>query len=151
MQLRLFWRLVRRRYPSEFYVPRSIGIHKDASTILPLISPARAFLYNPLGSRCSTTSKGASTNTSTNGIPALSWISLAESRSFRYGEMNAVIVMADASANSFATYVDVSGSAKVPKKFSYLSYPTNIFISRFFIKAKVLVQTKSNVVTVEAV
>ena len=47
----------------------------------PLISPALAFLYNPLGSLASTTSNGASTNTSINGNECFSCNSLASCRS----------------------------------------------------------------------
>jgi hypothetical protein len=75
-----------------------------------LIIPARAFLYRPLGSRCSATSTGMSTNTSMNGIAlspfwvAVSCISLAICRSALYGEMNEVNAIVEASAKSFATY-----------------------------------------------
>ena len=69
----------------------------------PLISPARAFLYRPFGSRCSTTLSGASTKTSTNARPAFSCSSRATARSARYGEMNAVRVMQHASAKSLET------------------------------------------------
>lgn len=48
-----------------------------------LISPARAFLYRPLGSRASTTASGAWTKTSTNGTAGLdascSWRASARS------------------------------------------------------------------------
>jgi hypothetical protein len=70
---------------------------------LPLISPARAFLYRPFGSRSSTTCSGASMYTSMNGIPAFSCSSRATVRSWRYGEMKAVSVIADASEKSLAT------------------------------------------------
>lgn len=57
-----------------------------------LISPARAFLYSPFGSRCSTTEMGASTKTSMKGRGGLclACSSRASSRSAMYGEMKAV-------------------------------------------------------------
>lgn len=69
----------------------------------PLMMPARAFLYNPLGSRFSTSASGASTKTSTNGILAASWIERASVRSARYGEINAVSVAVEDEATSLAT------------------------------------------------
>lgn len=75
------------------------------------ISPARAFLYNPFGSRCSATSTGISTKTSMNGIasspslPAAAWRSRAIFRSAIYGEMKDVRANVEESAKSKATWV----------------------------------------------
>lgn len=70
-----------------------------------LISPALAFLYNPLGSRFSHSSTDASTNTSMKGKEGLnSACSLrAKSRSALYGEMKEAIVRADEEANKTET------------------------------------------------
>lgn len=70
----------------------------------PLISPDRAFLYRPFGSRCLTTSSDASAKTSMNGILASSWSLRALSRSARNGEMKDVMAMQHESAKSLATY-----------------------------------------------
>lgn len=73
------------------------------------ISPARAFLYNPFGSRCSAISTGMSTKTSINGMesslpPASAvWSSRAICRSARYGEMKDVRAIVEESAKSLAT------------------------------------------------
>lgn len=75
--------------------------------VVPLISPARAFLYNPLGSRASTTLSGASTKTSIKSMLLCAWSVRAVSRSTRYGEMKAVIQMHAASAKSFATFINM--------------------------------------------
>lgn len=79
---------------------------------VPLISPVLAFLYKPLGSRSSTTSNGASIKTSTNPNDAFSCNSRTSVRSEIYGEMKAVIAIAQASANSFATYVESDPSQR---------------------------------------
>ena len=71
---------------------------------VPLISPVLAFLYKPLGSRCSTISNGASTKTSTNASDDFSCSSRTSARSEMYGEIKAVMVIAQASVNSFATW-----------------------------------------------
>jgi hypothetical protein len=75
-----------------------------------LISPARAFLYSPLGSRFSASSIGMSTKTSMKGrgsspaCEAFACRSRAICRSARYGEMKEVRVMVEESAKSFATW-----------------------------------------------
>ena len=65
-------------------------------THTPLISPLKAFLYKPLGSRFAHSSTLVSTNTSMNGSSGLCFRcnSRAKSRSALYGEMNDVIAMA---------------------------------------------------------
>lgn len=68
------------------------------------MTPARAFLYNPLGSRSSTTLRGASTKTSMKSNPAFSCNSLASWRSALYGEIKAVQHMQHESANNLATW-----------------------------------------------
>lgn len=73
------------------------------------ISPDRAFLYSPFGSRCSATSTGISMKTSMNGIESsLPWLaatcrSRAILRSDLYGEIKEVRAMVEESANSLAT------------------------------------------------
>ncbi len=64
------------------------------------ISPFLAFLYNPLGSRFSQTSSGHFTNTSMKSSSATS--SLAVSRSFLNGEINAVSANCPLSIKSLA-------------------------------------------------
>lgn len=90
--------------------------HRKQGRYIPLISPARAFLYRPFGSRCSATCSGASTKTSTKPSPAFSCSSRAPVRSARYGEMKAVMEMAHASANSFDTCGDAHEHKRTPTR-----------------------------------
>jgi hypothetical protein len=106
VNLRLLWSLVWCGDSGELYPPPLVREEEaqEMNVNTPLISPALAFLYRPFGSRCSTTSSGASTKTSTNPSPALSWISRAIARSVRYGEIKAVMATQEASAKSFDTF-----------------------------------------------
>ena len=103
MNLWIYRGFVRCRDPGKVWTRDKNKTVKRKGLHTPLISPARAFLYNPLGSRCSTTSSGASTKTSMNSSPPAACNSLATARSARYGEMNAVRQMQDESANNFET------------------------------------------------
>ncbi len=77
MNFWVFWSLVWGRNTRELYHQASTG-HRIKPLKRTLDSPARAFLYSPFGSRCSTTWRGASTNTSTKGSDAFWCISPGE-------------------------------------------------------------------------
>jgi hypothetical protein len=73
-----------------------------APTRLPLILPARAALYSPLGSRSSHTASGIFMYTSMKS-PAASILLRTASRSARYGEMKLTSVITPVVAYSFET------------------------------------------------
>lgn len=87
--------------------------------------------------------------------PAFSCSSRATARSARYGEMKAVAQMQDASAKSLETYIEVGlrkREADVNGKMSaYLSDSADILVTGLLVETKVLVQAKSDVVTIETV
>jgi hypothetical protein len=66
--------------------------------------------------------------------------------------MNAVTAMHEASANSLDTYRWGKGEQDREKiDGSDLADSTNVLISGFLVKAEILIETKSNVVAVQAV
>lgn len=134
-------------------VPIKTIAHNMGAAHEPLISPARAFLYNPFGSLCSKTCNGASTNTSTNGNDTFSWISRATCRSAWYGDMKAVMEIAHESAKSFETCcTSVSAKAFVRRIMgTHLSDPADVLISRLLVKSQVFIQAKSDVVPIQPI
>ena len=122
VDLGLLRSFIRGRYARElWYIEYKTGKH------LPLISPARAFLYRPLGSRFSHSSTLASTYTSTkgNGGSCFSCSSRANSRSALYGEMKDVMAIDVEDAKSSET------SRQLVSICTYLRDATNIFLTIF--------------------
>jgi hypothetical protein len=100
----------------------------------PLISPARAFLYRPLGSRSSQTSSGVSTKTSQKSMPSSLWISRQKSRSF---------VGADEARER--------DDARVGEELAHLADAPDVLLAVLGAEAQVLVEAHADVVAVEAV
>ena len=77
--------------------------YAESMPVNPLISPRRARLYSPLGSRASQMDSGVATWQTMNGRFESSCIFRTDSRSASYGEMNDDNATIPPSANSFET------------------------------------------------